>query len=140
VLDGFAPPFLPVGQGPPVSGLSPALRAKLDGLHKRYQADFTQDAQGTIQAFDAMRDMLSRRFHQLAAVDSAASREADKASEGLRKQHDDLYREMVAQINREVRDVAKRRGVGVLVNGPTAPPGSVDLTADALPNIESLHE
>jgi hypothetical protein len=47
---------------------------------------------------------------------------------------------MVAQIGREVRMVAQKRGIDVVVSDVVAPAGGVDLTADAEKDIESLHE
>jgi uroporphyrinogen-III synthase len=58
----------------------------------------------------------------------------------LQKQRGELYDEMVAQIGREVKAVAQKRGVNVVISDVVAPAGGVDLTADAEKDIESLHE
>ena len=47
---------------------------------------------------------------------------------------------MVAQIDREVRLIAQQRGISVVLTNVVAPAGGVDLTPDALKDIESLHE
>jgi len=47
---------------------------------------------------------------------------------------------MVAQIDREVRLIAQQRGIAVVLTNVVAPAGGVDLTPDALKDIESLHE
>jgi hypothetical protein len=47
---------------------------------------------------------------------------------------------MVAQIGREVKALARRRGINVVVSDVVAPAGGVDLTPDAEKEIESLHE
>jgi hypothetical protein len=46
---------------------------------------------------------------------------------------------MVAQINREVKTIAQERGVSTVVS-TVAPAGGVDLTGDAMKDIETLHE
>ena len=46
---------------------------------------------------------------------------------------------MVDQIDREVKTVAQERGVSVVVS-TVAPAGGVDLTDDAMKDIETLHE
>ena len=55
------------------------------------------------------------------------------------KKRDDLYEQMVAQIDREVKTVAQERGVSTVVS-TVAPAGGVDLTGDAMKDIETLHE
>jgi hypothetical protein len=124
----------------PVSALPPGVRAKLDALHKQYEANFKKDAQQTISAFNQTRDDLSRRFNELHGADASAQNSAAQAIEGLRKQRDDLYGQMVAQIDREVKVVAQRRGVSVVFSNPIAAGDGVDLTPDAQQDIESLNE
>ncbi len=46
---------------------------------------------------------------------------------------------MVAQIEREVKTVAHERGVSTVVS-TVAPAGGIDLTGDAMKDIETLHE
>jgi hypothetical protein len=46
---------------------------------------------------------------------------------------------MIAQIDREVKTLAQARGISAVVAG-IAPAGGVDLTADAMKDIETLHE
>jgi hypothetical protein len=46
---------------------------------------------------------------------------------------------MIAQIDREVKTIAQAHGVTIVVNS-LAPAGGVDLTDDAMKDIETLHE
>jgi len=57
----------------------------------------------------------------------------------LQRQRQDLYDSIVAQISREVKLVAQRRSVAIVVSDVVAPVG-VDLTPDTEKDIESLHE
>lgn len=122
------------------AGIAPDMRAKLEALHQKYQKDFDRDAKSTIAAFQATRADLTRRFQELGSVDRTAQAGASKQMDALVKQRGDLYGEMVAQIGREVRTLAEKRGINVVVSGVVAPAGGVDLTADAEKDIESLHE
>ena len=133
---------LPAGSGAAnvPAGISPDMRARLEALHKKYQDDFNKDATQTIAAFTKTRSDLSRRFRELGDVDRNAAEGASKQMDALQKQRGDLYGQMVAQIGREVRAIAQRRGIDVVVSGVVAPAGGVDLTADAEKDIESLHE
>jgi hypothetical protein len=120
--------------------LPPALRAQIAQLHDRYQKRFADDAKTTIGAFEKTRADLSERYAELHGVDAASQGGAQAQIVELRKKRDDLYDQIVAQIEREVRVLAQQRGVSVVVSDVVAPAGGVDLTPDALKDIESLHE
>lgn len=120
--------------------LSPQLRAKIQQLHDVYQKRFEDDAKTTIAAFESTRADLSRRYAELHGVNDASLGGAQAQIVQLRKKRDDLYDQIVAQIEREVRVLAQQRGVSVVLSDVVAPVGGVDLTPDALKDIESLHE
>jgi hypothetical protein len=121
-------------------GLSPDMRAKLEALHRKYQTDFNKDASQTVAQFQKTRADLTKRFQQLSGVDSDAQAGAGKQLGALQKQRGELYEEMVSQIGREVKVIAQKRGIDVVVSDVVAPAGGVDLTADAEKDVESLHE
>lgn len=120
--------------------LPPALRGRIQRLHDDYQRRFQDDAKTTIAAFEATRADLSRRYAELHGVDDAARGGAQAQIAELRKKRDDLYDQIIAQIEREVRLLAQQHGVSVVLSDVVAPVGGVDLTPDALKDIESLHE
>jgi hypothetical protein len=122
------------------NGIAPNMRAKLQALHASYQNQFDADARQTIASFQKTRADLTDRFRKIAGVDADAQASANRQLGVLAKQRGDLYSEMVAQIGREVRMVAQKRGIDVVVSDVVAPAGGVDLTADAEKDIESLHE
>lgn len=122
------------------SGIAPDMRAKLEALHKKYQADFNRDASQTIAQFQKTRADLTQRFRKIASVDADAQAGAAGQIDALRRQRGDLYDQMVAQIGREVKVIAQKRGINVVVSNVVAPAGGVDLTPDAEKDIESLHE
>lgn len=139
----------PVIQSTTVSGrprqqvnpnLPPALRTRIQKLHDDYQKRFETDAKTTIADFNKTREDLSRRYAELHGVDVSAQQGAQAQIVELRKKREDLYGEITAQINREVRVIAQQRGVSVVLSDVVAPAGGVDLTPDALKDIESLHE
>jgi hypothetical protein len=121
-------------------GIGPGLRSKLQALHAQYQKKFNADASQTIAQFQKTRADLTKRFQQIAGIDADAQSGADKEMNALQRQRGELYSEMVAQIGREVKVVARKRGIDVVVSDVVAPAGGVDLTADAEKDIESLHE
>lgn len=122
------------------NGIGPGLRSKLQALHAQYQKKFNADASQTIAQFQKTRADLTKRFQRIAGIDADAQSGADREMNALQRQRGELYSEMVAQIGREVKVVAQKRGIDVVVSDVVAPAGGVDLTADAEKDIESLHE
>jgi len=119
--------------------LPPALRQRIVQLHADYTQAFQADAKQTIADFNKTRSDLMARYALLTGTDEAAARSAQLEIQSLQKRRQDLYEQMVAQINREVKTIAQERGVSTVVS-TVAPAGGVDLTGDAMKDIESLHE
>jgi hypothetical protein len=122
------------------ANLSPQLRSTIKALHDNYQAQFSTDAKSTIDDFKRTREDLSRRYAQLRGIDASAQSGAAAQIASLSKKRADLYGQMVAQIGREVRLLAQARGISVVITDPVANAGGVDLTSDAMKDIEGLHE
>ncbi len=120
--------------------LPPALRARIAQLHQDYQKRFQDDAKTTIADFQKTRADLSRRYAELHGIDASSQQGAQAQVLALRKKRDDLYDQITGQIDREVRLIAQQRGISVVLTDVVAPAGGVDLTPDALKDIESLHE
>ncbi len=119
--------------------LPPALRARIIQLHADYTAAFQNDAKQTVADFQKTRADLTARYQLLTGTDAAAAQSAQSEILALEKKRQDLYQQMVAQINREVKTIAQERGVSTVVS-TVAPAGGVDLTGDAMKDIETLHE
>jgi hypothetical protein len=119
--------------------LPPALQQRIKQLHADYAQAFQNDAKATIADFQKTRSDLSARYALLSGTDAAAAQSAQSEIRTLAKKRDDLYQQMVAQINREVKTIAQERGVSTVLS-TVAPAGGVDLTGDAMKDIESLHE
>jgi len=122
------------------AGVAPNLRAKLTALHDKFASDYKHDATMTLSQFAKTRADITKRFQDLAGADGAAQSGAGREMNALQKQRVDLYQEMVAQIGREVKTIAAKRGIAVVVSAVVAPANGVDLTSDAEKDIESLHE
>ena len=119
--------------------LPPALQHRIEALHADYMKAYQADAKQTIADFQKTRLDLSRRYAQLTGTDAAAAQSAQLEILSLQKKREGLYQQMVAQIDREVKTIAQQRGVSVVVSS-IAPAGGVDLTDDAMKDIETLHE
>jgi len=119
--------------------LPPALRQRITQLHADYTAAFQNDAKQTVADFQKTRADLTARYQLLTGTDAAAAQSAQSEILSLEKKRQELYQQMVAQINREVKTIAQERGVSTVVS-TVAPAGGVDLTGDAMKDIETLHE
>ena len=122
------------------TSLPPALQARIKQLHDDYQKRFQADAKTTLADFEKTRKDLGKRYAQLHGLDGESQAGAQAQILSLRKKREDLYGEITAQIDREVRLIAQQRGIAVVLTNIVAPAGGVDLTPDALKDIESLHE
>ncbi len=120
--------------------LPPDLRARIEKLHADYTTAFQSDAKSTIADFTKTRADLARRYAVLHGTDEASTQSAQAEIASLQKKRSDLYAEMVDQIGREVKTLAQARGISVVVTDPSAPAGGIDLTDDAMKDIETLHE
>jgi hypothetical protein len=120
--------------------LPPPLRAQIARLHQDYQQRFQDDAKTTIADFERTREDLSRRYALLHGIDAGSRQNAQAQIATLRRKREDLYDQMTGQIDREVRVIAQQRGITVVLSDVVAPAGGVDLTPDALKDIESLHQ
>jgi polyhydroxyalkanoate synthesis regulator protein len=140
----FATAAGPLVGGAPIAAsdpnLSPELRRRILKLHSDYSAAFQTDAKATIADFTKTRADLAQRYAVLTGADSAAAQGARDEVVALQKKRADLYAEMVDQIGREVKTLAQQRGISVVVSDVAAPAGGVDLTDDAMKDIETLHE
>lgn len=115
------------------------MRQRIGQLHADYTQAFQADAKQTIADFQKTRADLQQRYAALTGTDAAATQSAQLEIQTLEKKRQDLYAQMVAQINREVKTIAQQRGVSTVVS-TVAPAGGVDLTGDAMKDIETLHE
>lgn len=128
------------GSGGAPATMSSDMKAKLLALHKKYQGDFQRDADQTIKDFNKTKEDLTRRFAEIHGVDVGAQGDVARQIQSLQKQRDELYDEIMAQIEREVRIVAEKRAIGVVFGNIIAPANGVDLTNDVANDLESLHE
>lgn len=120
--------------------LPPALRQQIEKLHAEYTSAFQADAKSTIESFNRTRADLTQRYDALSSADAASRQGVQSEIVALQKKHDELYAQMVDQIGREVKTIAQQRGITVVISNVAAPAGGIDLTDDAMKDIETLHE
>lgn len=125
----------------PRSGsLSAATQAKIAQIDRQYKAQFKAEVGKTMADYNRTRSDLDARFAELHGINVASQGSVARQLDDLHRQRDQLYNQIVAQIQHEVQSIAAARGLKVVFINVVAPVGGIDLTADAEKDVESLHE
>jgi Outer membrane protein (OmpH-like) len=132
-LRGLGPPALP-------TNLSPGIQAKIAAIHRQFVAQFQADAGKTIDEYNATKADLDRQFAALHGADVGATGAAAKELDALQKRRDQLYQQIVAQVQRETSRVAKDQGFTIVFDNVWAAAGGYDMTNQIIKDLESLHE
>jgi Outer membrane protein (OmpH-like) len=132
-LRGLGPPPLP-------ANLPAGVKAKIAQIHQQFTASFRMDAQKTMDDYAATQADLDRQFAALHGADVGATGAAAKELDALQRRRNDLYKEIVDQIERESGRIAKDRGFTIVFEGVEAAAGGYDLTNEVTKDVESLHE
>jgi hypothetical protein len=133
-ISSLGPPPLP-------ANLPPNVQAKIAEIHKQFQAMFQADGQKTLDEYTSTKSDLDRQFAGLHGADVGATGAAAKELDALQKRRDDLYKQIVDQIQREADRLAKDQGFSVVLVGvQEGSPGGYDMTNELTKDVESLHE
>lgn len=132
-LRSLGPPQLP-------PNLPPDVKAKIEQIHNQLTDQFRADASQTIAEYTATKNDLDRQFAALHGADVGATGAAAKELDSLQKRRNDLYGEIVDQIQREASRIAKDQGFSTVFNGVDAAVGGYDMTDEVTKDVESLHE
>jgi hypothetical protein len=132
-LRGLGPPPLP-------ANLPTGVQARIAAIHRQFTTSFQADAEKTINDYTATKADLDRQFAALHGADVGATGAAAKELDALQQRRNDLYKEIVDQIEREAGRIAKERGFTIVFDGVQAAAGGYDLTNEVTKDVESLHE
>jgi hypothetical protein len=89
-------------------------------------------------AFLAARDDLAKRFSDLQTADNEATRSTQDEIATLERRRSQLYSDIVSQIMRDARAVARTRGLSRVYTAPQAPAGSTDITQTVRADFAAL--
>ncbi|MBC5815598.1 MAG: hypothetical protein GIW97_03560 [Candidatus Eremiobacteraeota bacterium] len=120
--------------------LSAATQTKIAQIDRQYKEQFKAEVGKTMADYNRTRTDLDARFAELHGVNATSQSSAARQLDALHRQRDQLYNQIVAQIQHEVQTIATARGLKVVFINLVAPVGGIDLTADAMKDVESLHE
>jgi Skp family chaperone for outer membrane proteins len=132
-IRSLGPPSLP-------QNLPSDVKEKIAQIHNQLTAEYQADAGQTIAEYNATKNDLDRQFAALHGADVGATGAAAKELDALQKRRNDLYQEIVDQIQREASRIAKDQGFSIVFNAPDAAVGGYDMTNEVTKDVESLHE
>ena len=124
----------------PSAQLSPKVQAQIAQIQKQYASAFAADSGKTIAEYNATKSDLDRQFAALHGADVGATGAAAKELDSLQKRRNDLYQEIVAQVERDATRIAKDRGLSIVFINIWAAAGGYDMTNQVISDIESQHE
>jgi hypothetical protein len=124
----------------PAAHLSPKVQAQIAQIQRQYAGAFAADTGKTIADYNATKNDLDRQFAALHGADVGATGATAKELDSLQKRRDDLYQQIVAQIERDAARIAKDRGLSIVFINIWAAAGGYDMTNQVISDIESQHE
>ncbi len=125
---------------PAPTNLPPAVSAQIAQIHKQFVGQFQAEANKTIADYNATKTDLDRQFAALHGADVGATGAAAKELDSLQKRRTDLYRQIVAQVQRDAARIAKDSGFAVVFVNVRAATGGYDMTNQVIKDVESQHE
>jgi hypothetical protein len=132
-LRSIGPPAIP-------SNIPPDVQARIARIHHQFVAQFQADAAKTVQDYEATKSDLDRQFAALHGADVGATGAAGKELDALQKRRNELYGQIVAQVERDATRIAKERGFSIVFVDIWSAGGGYDLTNDLIKDVESQHE
>jgi hypothetical protein len=132
-LRSLGPPALP-------ANLPPDVQARIAGIHRQFVGQFQADAAKTVQEYNDTKSDLDRQFAALHGADVGATGAAAKELDSLQKRRNDLYQQIVAQVQRDASRIGRDRGFSIVFVNIWAAAGGYDLTNEVIKDVESQHE
>lgn len=119
---------------------SPKVQAQIAQIQRQYAGAFAADSGKTIAEYNATKSDLDRQFAALHGADVGATGAAAKELDALQKRRNDLYQQIVGQVERDATRIAKDRGLSIVFVNIWAAAGGYDMTNQVISDIESQHE
>ena len=132
-LRGLGPPALP-------TNLPPDVQARIATIHRQFVGQFQADAAKTIGDYNATKADLDRQFAALHGADVGATGATAKELDALQKRRNELYGQIVAQVERDASRIAKDQGFSIVFVDIWSAAGGYDLTNEVIKDVESQHE
>jgi hypothetical protein len=132
-LRNIGPPSLP-------TNLPPNVQAQIAAIHRQFVGQFQADAAKTVQEYNATKGDFDRRFAALHGADVGATGATAKELSALQKRRNDLYAQIVAQVERDAKRIAKEQGFSIVFVNIWSAAGGYDLTNELIKDVESQHE
>jgi Outer membrane protein (OmpH-like) len=132
-LRSLGPPSLP-------QNLPPGVQTRIARIHKQFISQFQADAGKTVAEYNDTKSDLDRQFAALHGADVGATGASGQELQSLQKRRNDLYQQIVGQVERDAARIAKEQGFSIVFVNVWAAAGGYDLTNQVIKDVESQHE
>ncbi len=132
-LRSLGPPSMP-------TNVPPDVQNRIAAIHRQYVGEFQADAAKTVQDYNATKSDLDRQFAALHGADVGATGAAGRELDALQKRRGELYQQIVGQVERDAKRIAKEKGFSIVFSDIWAAAGGYDLTNQVISDVESQHE
>lgn len=122
------------------SNVPPDVQARIAAIHHKFVGEFQSDAAKTIADYNATKSDLDRQFAALHGADVGATGAAGRELDTLQKRRNELYQQMVTQVENDARRIAKERGFSIVFSEIWSAAGGYDLTNQVISDIAGQHE
>ena len=125
---------------PSTASLAQGASAQIAQIQRQYAGEFAADTVRRIAEYNATKSDFDKQFAALHGADVGATGAAAKELDSLQKRRDELYQQILAQVQRDATRIAKDRGLSIVFVNIWAAAGGYDMTNQVISDIESQHE
>ncbi len=131
-----------IGTQQALPSIPPGMQAKLQAIHQDFSAQFQQDVQKTVDAYNQTKADLDLRYATLTGDVQAANAAKNEEVTGLQGRRAALYDKISAQVASEASRIAQTHHLRLVVSvtSSSVERGGYDLTDEVTKDVESLHE
>jgi len=116
----------------------PKTRAELEKIRAENQAQYSAEFQRALSAYQQTRKALVAKYSAIGHMQFLDDVALQNEAQSLTDQRRDLYTKIVDQVQTQVSDVARQRGIGIVFTAVRGAGSAVDLTPQVLKAIAAL--
>jgi hypothetical protein len=116
----------------------PKTRAQLEKIRAENQAQYNAELQRALSSYQQTRKALVAKYSAIGHMQFLDDVALQQEAQSLSDQRRDLYTKIVDQVQTQVTDVARQRGIGIVFTSIRGTGSAVDLTPQVLKALAAL--
>jgi hypothetical protein len=116
----------------------PKARAQMDKIHSENQAQYAAEFSKALGAYQETRKQLVAKYSAIGHMQFIDDVAIQNETQDLAAQRRDLYGKVLTQVQTQVGDVARQRGIGIVFTNIRGAGSAVDLTDQVIKAIAAL--